>query len=136
MLAVDEPRLNSLYDEALRLNPSTLTNAGALLTRVFLELSTEHFFKTMKVPVPPKHERSGRSNWSDFGISLKEKIACALRVLDLEEHNRDIKQPRNALFVKLAVHSVAQMHNFIHKLKTSADQQNNKKRTTTVQERR
>src|SRR3546814_2015319 len=80
MLAVDEPRLNSLYDEALRLNPSTLTNAGALLTRVFLELSTEHFLKTMKVPVPPKHERSGRSHWSDFGISLKEKIACALKI--------------------------------------------------------
>src|SRR3546814_2587126 len=95
MLAVDEPRLNSLYDEALRLNPSTLTNAGALLTRVFLELSTEHFLKTMKVPVPPKHERSGRSHWSDFGISLKEKIACALKVLDPEEHNRDLKQPRN-----------------------------------------
>src|SRR3546814_3895520 len=66
MLAVDEPRLNSLYDEALRLNPSTLTNAGALLTRVFLELSPEHFLTTLKVPVPPQHERSGRSHWSDF----------------------------------------------------------------------
>src|SRR3546814_19476717 len=92
MLAVDEPRLNSLYDEALRLNPSTLPNAGALLTRVFLELSTEHFPKTMKVPVPPQHERSGRSHWSAFGLSLNEKIASAPRVLDPEAHNRALKR--------------------------------------------
>src|SRR3546814_16176930 len=74
MLAVDEPRLKSLYDEALRLNPSTLTNAGATLTRVFLELSTETFLKTRTVPVPPNTERSERSNWYDFGISINKKI--------------------------------------------------------------
>src|SRR3546814_19557954 len=112
MLAVDEPRLNSLYDEALRLNPSTLTNAGALLTRVFLELSTEHFLKTMKVTVPPKNERSGRSHWSDFGISLKEKIACELKVLDPEEHTRDLKHPRNRLSANLALNYLDKTHTF------------------------
>src|SRR3546814_13077937 len=75
----------------------------ALLTRVFLELSTEHFLKTMKVPVPRKHERSGRSHWSDFGISIKEKIACALKVLDPEDNNRYLTQPRNGLSDKLAL---------------------------------
>src|SRR3546814_5798635 len=99
------------------------------MTRVFLELSTEHFLKTMKVPVPPKHERSGRSHWSDFGISLKEKIACALKVLDPEEHNRDLKQPRNGLSDKLALHSVDQMHDFMHNLKADADPKEIKRRS-------
>src|SRR3546814_8519624 len=60
-------------------------------------------------------------HWSDFGISLKEKIACALKVLDPEEHNRDLKQPRNGLSDKLALHSVDQMHDFMHNLKADAD---------------
>src|SRR3546814_14127450 len=110
MLAVDEPRLNSLYDEALRLNPSTLTNAGALLTRVFLELSTEHFLKTMKVHVPPTHERSGRSHWSDLGVSLKEKIACAPQVLTPEEHTRDIKTHRHSMRNTLPLHTEDHMN--------------------------
>lgn len=121
ILAVNESRLNALYFEAQRLNPDVLTNAGALLTRVFLELSTEHFLRKMKVAIPVKHEKSGRSNWADFGITLKEKIACALHVLDPNEENRDLKQPRNGLSDKQALHSVEQLHDFMHNLKADAD---------------
>src|SRR3546814_12279891 len=48
-------------------------------------------------------------------------MACALKVLDPEEHNRDLKQPRNGLSDKLALHSVDQMHDFMHNLKADAD---------------
>ena len=121
ILVVNEPRLNNLYYEAQHLNPNVLTNAGALLTRVFLELSTEQFLRKMKVAIPTKHEKSGHSNWSDFGISLKEKISCALHVLDPNEENRDLKQPRNGLSDKQALHSVEQLHDFMHNLKADAD---------------
>lgn len=121
ILSVNESRLNVLYDEARRLNPDVLTNAGALLTRVFLELSTEHFLKKMKVEIPPKAIKSGRSNWSDFGITLKEKIACVLKELDPDEKNKDLKQARNGLSDKLAIHSIEQLHDFMHNLKADAD---------------
>src|SRR3546814_9767785 len=48
-------------------------------------------------------------------------MACALKVLDTEEHNRALKQPRNGLSDKLALHSVDQMHDFMHNLKADAD---------------
>src|SRR3546814_12242553 len=48
-------------------------------------------------------------------------MACALKVLDPEEHNRDLTQTRNGLSDKLALHPVDQMHDFMHNLKADAD---------------
>ena len=42
VLNIASPRINKIYSELTQLNVETYPNAGAVLLRVFLELSTDH----------------------------------------------------------------------------------------------
>ncbi len=48
-LDVSTPRINDVYNELLNLNAETYTNACAVLLRVFVELSVDHFLEEKKV---------------------------------------------------------------------------------------
>jgi len=121
VLAITEPRLNALYDEALHLNPDSHPNSAAILTRVFLELSTDYFLTATKVALPTVHKDKGRRHWSDIGIALKEKIAIALKNLDPSDKEPALKDARTARSKTDVLHSVEALHDFIHQLKADPD---------------
>lgn len=120
-LVISEPRLNALYEEALHLNPDNLPNSAAILTRVFLELSTDHYLTKAKAALPKAHVDKGRRYWSDIGISLKEKISVALKLLDPAGNDPSLKEVRKALSTSDALHSVQALHDFIHHIKSDPD---------------
>ncbi len=49
VLNISAPRINKIYNELTQLNVETYPNAGAVLLRVFLELSTDHGLATENV---------------------------------------------------------------------------------------
>jgi hypothetical protein len=120
-LRIGDPRLAELYQEALRLQPAKLANTGGVLTRVFLELSTDHFLIHQKVPVAPEHLAKGRKAWTDIGISLKDKIAVVLKHVDPTGKEPSFKEVRRGLSDTGALHSVQALHDYVHSLKADPD---------------
>ena len=120
-LQVRDPRLGGLYQEALQLQPKSLPNTGGILTRVFLELSTDYFLLKKGIPVPSEHFQKGRKAWTDMGISLKEKIAAALKELDPSGKDQKFREIRRGLSDVDALHSIQALHDYVHSLKTDPD---------------
>lgn len=118
---IKEVRLNALYDEAMRLNPENLPNSAAILTRVFLELSTDYYLSKKKIPLPDFHVNKGRKKWSDIGIKLKDKINAVLKELDPSGNNSEFKEIRKGLSNADALHSVEALHDFVHHLESDPD---------------
>lgn len=110
---IRDPRLTQLYDEARRISTEDFTAAAAVLVRVFLELSTDHFLKSLKVPRPDKHKNK---NWSDRNITLKEKIESALAVIDPSRSLPELKSARQGLTDNGRLHAVDELHTYVHGL--------------------
>lgn len=121
LLKIKDPRLSELYQEALRLQPSKLANTGGVLTRVFLELSTDHFLLAQKIPLPTEHLTKGRRAWTDIGISLKEKITTALKQIDSTGKDPVFREVRRGLSDAHALHSIHALHDYVHSLKADPD---------------
>lgn len=119
-LNIREPRLNSLYIEALNLKTERLPNCGAILTRVFLELGTEHYLTKSKVPLPDSYTKKGKTKWSDIGIRLKDKIQIALNTMDPSKNERELTYARRGLSDDDYIHSVTTLHQYIHNLNMDA----------------
>lgn len=120
-LRVTDPRLAELYQEALRLQPAKLANTGGVLTRVFLELSTDFFLIHQKVPVPVEHLNKGRKAWTDVGIALKEKITAVLKQIDPTGKDQSFREVRRGLSDSGALHSIQALHDYVHSLKADPD---------------
>ncbi len=118
---IKEIRLNALYYEAMRLNPDNLPNSAAILTRVFIELSTDHYLSKKKIPLPDFHVNKDRKKWSDLGIKLKDKINAVLKDIDPNGNAREFKEIRKALSDADAIHSVESLHDFVHNLGSDPD---------------
>lgn len=118
---IKEVRLNALYNEAMRLNPEILPNSAAILTRVFLELSTDYYLTKKKIPLPDFHMSKGRKKWSDLGIKLKDKINAVLKEIDPSGDAREFKETRKGLSNADALHSVEALHDFVHHLGSDPD---------------
>jgi len=120
-LHVTEPRLNALYSEALLLNPDKLPNSAAIMTRVFLELATDHFLTVKKIPFPSKH--AGKKNWADIGIKLNEKMEAALRVIDPAYNAVKFKEVRKGISgnAQEVLHSIEALHEVMHALSADRD---------------
>lgn len=121
VIAIKEPRLNELYDEATRINPESFPNSAGALMRVFIELSTDHYLTKLKITIPKPHSDKGRKHWSDIGISLKEKIGYALADLDPTSKDPALKEARKGLSTSDALHSIDSLHDFVHGLKSNPD---------------
>jgi hypothetical protein len=116
-LSPQDPRLVELYDEALQIDAGRLPNCASMLTRVFLELSTDHLLIELKVPLPAAHAGK-RTSWSDKGIPLDDKIAAALAHLDPTGKARELSQVRQ-FKDRDAIHAIQALHDFIHSLKAN-----------------
>ncbi|HVB66211.1 MAG TPA: hypothetical protein VND01_00780 [Candidatus Acidoferrales bacterium] len=120
-LAIDDPRLQHLYIEAQKLRPEGLANCAAILTRVFLELTTEFYLEKLQILIPKKHLEKNRRNWSDQGISLKEKIQTVLQQLDPSGREKALANARRGLTGDDYLHSVTTLHQYLHDIYMDAD---------------
>jgi hypothetical protein len=120
-LAISETRLNSLYGEALIITADRLPNSSGILMRVFLELSAEHYIDVFKLPLPGRHLKKGKTNWSDNQISLKEKIVCVLHDLDPSDRKAEFAEARRGLSGDEYLHSINTLHQYVHNLKMDAE---------------
>jgi hypothetical protein len=121
VLSIKEPRLNELYNEATKIFPADLPNCSSILTRVIVELSTDHYLVKKKIPLPAKHISKGRTTWREKGISLEEKISTVLKDLDASGKDPDLRHSRTALSDNDALHSVTSLHDYLHKLSADPD---------------
>jgi hypothetical protein len=115
-LNIDDSRLSELYVETLKIQPDALPNTSAVLTRVFIELSTDHFLQVSRVPIDIKHLQKGKRSWSDQGISLVEKIKTVLSQLDPTGKAPEFKNVRKGLSDDGAIHSINALHEFVHQI--------------------
>lgn len=112
-LPIRDPRLAQVYKEARTLNADRFPATSAVMLRVFLELSTDHFLLSMKVPVPAKYQGK---KWTASQIPLKDKIRTVLGVLDPTGSLPNLKQARAGLSDPDRLHAVEELHAAVHGL--------------------
>lgn len=120
-LKVNDARLGGLYREALELQPAKLTNTGGVLTRVFLELSTDLFLTKKKIPLTQAVIDKKKTAWTDIGISLESKVKRVLLELDPTGSARAFSEVRKGLQDRNALHSIESLHEFVHSLAPDPD---------------
>jgi hypothetical protein len=121
VLTVKERRLNRLYGEALLIVPDRTPNSSALLMRVFLELSADHYISEFRLPLPRKYLKKKKANWSDVGITLNDKLAAVLQSLDPTGHDHELAEARRGVSGDNYLHSVNTLHQYVHNLRMDAE---------------
>lgn len=111
-LSVQEQRLTKLYKECRELDTEKFAHSASVLMRVFLELSAEYYLVRTKTPLPLKHKGK---RWSDFGVTLKEKIEAALGRIDPGKTAK-FKSARTGVSDPGYLHSIDELHQFVHGL--------------------
>jgi hypothetical protein len=118
--SISDDRLNQLYIEARRLQVEKHTAIAAVLLRVFLELSCEHYLSSKKVPLPDSisHRGGGRiNNWHSFGVKLREKIEAAVSYAEASGGKLGFEEIRRGLGSQDHLHSPENLHSYVHGLK-------------------
>lgn len=102
ILEIDEPRINAIYHELQRrIDVQQAPNAVAVLSRLFLELSVDHYLTNFKL-------KSGKDE-------LKAKVEMAKEDLRARGVARDVLTPiGHALSVKGAPFSIDLLHMYVH----------------------
>lgn len=120
-LSIVDARINQLYHEARKLKVDKHTAIAAVLIRVFLELSCEHYLSSNDVAVP---DHIGRRNggrpttWHTFGVRFREKIEAALDHADPDKTNQEFGEIRRGLGSQDHLTSPENLHDYVHGLKT------------------
>jgi len=120
-LTINDPRLNRLYHEALRIEAVRLPNSSTILMRVFLELSAEYYAKRMRLPLPKKRVKSGKTDWSDMQITLRDKVRAVLDHLDPTKKEGELANARRGVSGDTYLHSIDTLHQYVHNRTTDAD---------------
>ena len=84
-LVINPPRINRIYHELQKLNLDQFVNCGAVMFRVFLELSIEDFAKrrTISLKTPPKKSPvPGSPSALPKDITLREKLTAVAAHLE------------------------------------------------------
>lgn len=105
-LAIDDERLHRLFEEAKRLQVKNFPGTSSVLTRVFLELTVDHYIDEFSVPAP------GGRPWRD--VKLKEKVKAVMRHLDPANNDQRLVQPRRGVGGPDHLHSIESLHSFVH----------------------
>lgn len=109
LLSVAGLRLTKLYDECKAIKVDRQRNAAAVLMRVFLELSTDHFIAQRKLPVPAGAAKGGKA-WKD--MHLQQKVEAVVRELDPKGIDKGLDAARSAGSDFL--HGFKTLHRYIH----------------------
>jgi hypothetical protein len=89
--------------------------------RVFLELSAEHYARKFKLPLPNKYKKNAKSDWSDMGIALVDKVRAVLESLDPNTNDPDLKMARRGISSDDYLHSVSALHEYVHSFEMDAE---------------
>lgn len=109
---VKDPSINSLYHEARKLQVKNAERIAAVLTRVFLEVTCDSYLVELGIPIADDVRRKGVSMWPD--AQLKRKLQEVIGHLDPNKNYDDLKVVRKALGSDEWMHSVSNLHSFVH----------------------
>lgn len=110
----NDPRLKRVYLECRKIKVAELPNASGLLLRVFVELSTDFYLERMNVALPAKLKARGKKKWSEWGISLAEKVGAVVWHMDSAGKDRELDAARKAQTDPDALHSIDTLHGYMH----------------------
>ncbi|MEQ8511648.1 MAG: hypothetical protein RIA98_04070 [Algiphilus sp.] len=117
---VKDPSINSLYHEARKLQVKSAERIAAILTRVFLEVTCDSYLVELRIPIAEDVRRKGINMWPD--APLKRKLQEVIGCLDPNKSYDDLKVVRKALGSDEWMHSVSNLHSFVHdRLATISD---------------
>lgn len=105
-LSVSAARVRRIYTEAMQLRPDTFPNACAVIFRVFLELSIDHYISTHRIAVKSKRPQP----------SLADKataVAASLETRHIMTHHQ-LKALRQAISNKNLAMSIESMNGYVH----------------------
>jgi hypothetical protein len=106
-----------MYRECREIQVKGSENAAAFLLRVFIELSSEALLVEKNVPLPTAVTKSGKNNWSDFGIPIATKVDTVFTVLDPSGKAKEYQQVRVARHhTNNATFSINTLHSYFHNL--------------------
>ncbi|HYI47777.1 MAG TPA: hypothetical protein VEX35_04855 [Allosphingosinicella sp.] len=115
VFAVSGVRLNGIYNECRKLKVKNNENAGALLLRVFIELSSEALLAEKNVSLPSRFTKAGKLKWDDIGIPLAAKIQIVIDLLDPTKTDKTYQPMRLALDAQShGPASINTLHGYFH----------------------
>jgi hypothetical protein len=119
---VSGTRLNRLYRECRDIRLAGNENAAALLLRVFIELSSEAYLIEKNMPLPAKPGKVPKTDWSEVGITLADKINTVMAAIDTSTRTKQqLKKARVALANTHANGSIDTLHSYFHNLDMNPD---------------
>lgn len=112
-LNVTESKLASIFKELKSLKMSDAPNAIAVLLRVFLELSVDHYMRRNQMSTRFRDPKSGREG----DKKLSKKVEDVVNHLISQGHNRrDFNAVRRALDDSRSPLSIDLLHDYVHNL--------------------
>lgn len=120
-LHINVERLNEIYKEARRLKVDNHTSVSAVIIRVFVELSCEHFLVSKQVSVPDiiSRRNGGRpTTWHSHCVKFREKIEAAVNYVDNDQSQTAFDEIRRGLGSQDHLHSPENLHDYVHGLET------------------
>ena len=102
ILEIDEPRINAIYLELRsKIDVHEAPNAAAVMSRVFFEMSVDHYLATFKIKPANEH--------------LKSKAAAVRDDMKAKGVDKDVLSPLNhALSNQGAQFAIDLLHMYVH----------------------
>lgn len=104
-------RISEIYEELRTLSLDKTRNAIAVLLRVFLEMSVDHFLEGHGVSLRHKPKGGNREVWKNLDMKLAEVVAMLVKIGVPESHfvsvRRDLTQPSSPMNLEL-------WHRYVH----------------------
>ena len=110
ILNIPQERINLIYEELKSLNIKKYNNAVAVLFRVFLELSLDHFIDKNKEKIELKSEKSKRPP------TLKDKLEGIVKYMEKEKilTTHELKPIRTSISDKDSLFSIDTFNSYVH----------------------
>lgn len=107
VLSIKETKSNSIYLELKDLNVDTFVNAGAILLRVFIELSVDAFSDKCKLPLKDKKNNS---------LKLNQKVQQVVHYMETNgiANKSELKGIQVAVSNKHSILSIDTFHSYVH----------------------
>lgn len=116
-LSITPPRINNIYDELQRLRLKNYVNSGAVMLRVFVELSIDEFASrhSLSLKVTPAPKTGSKKAPAPRNMTLKEKVRFVADHLETNDICTKAQlQGVRALMYKHHPLSIDSLHAYVH----------------------
>lgn len=125
---IPQPRINNIYHELQRLDLDKFTNSGAVMLRVFIELSVDEYAEQNGIETDTPIMKDGKPMMNRDGspkmryIQFSTKVARVADYMEAHECNRQkLKGIRMLLAEKDHILSVDSLHSYVHNKHVNPD---------------